>query len=375
MRLARGHIDPLGWSRRRWEGWLAERGHSPIHADALIRAIHRHGQLDFERMDDVPRRAREAARARVDLSLPDVVDSRRARDGTRKWLLRLDGGDVIEMVLIPSAGRVTLCLSSQAGCALNCAFCRTARSGFTRNLEMREIVSQLWLARHRLQPDMPVTHVVFMGMGEPLANLDAVVGAIRLFQDPHAHAMGGRQVTVSTAGLVQGMDRLRRLADVGLAVSLHAPDDALRSRLMPINARYPIRDLLDACWRYAEGRSRKRKIIIEYVLLRDVNDSPERARALGERLRGLPCKVNLIPFNVFPGSGYAASPESARARFREILREKGIVATTRRPRGDDIAAACGQLAGGSRIPRPDMAWPRPFISTSERPLATPGAMA
>ena len=339
MKLASGHISLLGWSRKQWEDWLTDRGCSAIHAASLVREIHRHGELSLDRMDSVPQHVRAALREQTECRLPDVVESSHAQDGTRKWLLRLDCGDVIETVLIPAAGRATLCLSSQAGCALNCTFCRTARSGFGRNLTAREIVSQLWLVRHRLQPDMPVTHVVFMGMGEPLANLDAVASAAHLFRDPYAYSMGRRQVTVSTAGLVPGIDRLRQMADVSLAVSLHAADDALRTQLMPINARYPIDDLLAACRRYADGRSRKHKIIIEYILLDGINDSPECARALARRLRGLPCKVNLIPFNAFPESSYTASPESVRNRFRETLCEEGIVAITRRPRGDDIAAS------------------------------------
>ena len=350
MKPASGQISLLGWSRKQWEDWLTGQGHSSVHAASLVREIHRHGESSPERMGSVPWHVRAALREQTECRLPDVVESSHAQDGTRKWLLRLDCGDVIETVLIPAAGRATLCLSSQAGCALNCTFCRTARSGFGRNLTAHEIVSQLWLVRHRLQPDIPVTHVVFMGMGEPLANLDAVADAAHLFRDPHAYSMGRRQVTVSTAGLVPGIDRLRQITDVSLAVSLHAPNDALRTQLMPINARYPIDDLLAACRRYADGRSRKHKVIIEYVLLHNVNDSPECARALARRLRGLPCKVNLIPFNAFAESSYATSPESVRNRFREILCGEGVVATTRRPRGNDIAAACGQLAGAIRKP-------------------------
>ncbi len=374
MSSAPGHIPLLGWGRKQWADWLTDRGCSPVHAASLIRGIHRDGDVALERIDSLPRTVRAALYGQLECRLPDVVESRRAEDGTRKWLLRLSCGNVIEMVLIPARGRVTLCLSSQAGCALNCTFCRTARSGFERNLATDEIVAQLWLVRHRLQPDIPVTHAVFMGMGEPLANLDAVAGAADLFRDSHAYALGRRQVTVSTAGLVPGIDRLRQRADVSLAVSLHAPEDDLRTQLMPINARYPIDALLAACWRYAEGRPRKHKIIIEYVLLDGVNDDPECARALVRRLRGLPCTINLIPFNAFPGSGYVASPEPARRRFREILCEAGLVATTRRPRGDDIAAACGQLAGDiqtSRGPRP---WTGRAVPVQLRPTAA-GAMA
>lgn len=375
MNSAPGQIPLLGWSRKQWEDWLTDRDCSPVHAASLIRGIHRHGEVDPERMDSIPQAVRSALRGRTECTLPDVVESSRARDGTRKWLLRLTCGNVVETVLIPARGRATLCLSSQAGCALGCTFCRTARSGFERNLSAHEIVSQLWLVRHRLQPDIPVTHVVFMGMGEPLANLDAVAAAADLFRDSHAYSLGRRQVTVSTAGLVPGIDRLREIADVSLAVSLHAPEDALRTQLMPINARYPIDDLLAACRRYAAARARRHRIIIEYVLLDGVNDHPECAQALAQRLRGLPCKVNLIPFNAFPGSGYAASPEPVRSRFRAILRDEGIVATTRRPRGDDIAAACGQLAGDIQRSRGRGPWMGRAIPLHGPQPAVSGALA
>ena len=348
MSLAFDRISLLGRTREQWETWLASQGQSPLHAASLLRQIHGRGKLDFGQMDSVPKDVRKALRRQEEDRLPQIVGSSHARDGTRKWLLRLACGNVVETVLIPTPRRATLCLSSQAGCSLGCTFCRTGRGGFGRNLEAHEIVAQLWLVRHRLLPEVPLTHVVFMGMGEPLANLGAVAAAIGLFRDDHAYALGRRQVTVSTAGLVPGIDRLRRISDVGLAVSLHAPEDALRTRLMPINSRYPIDDLLAACRRYAEGRSRRHRIIFEYLLLDGVNDSPGCARALVRRLHGLPCKVNLIPFNSFPRSGYAASPEPVRVRFREILCEGGLVVTTRQPRGSDIAAACGQLAGDIR---------------------------
>ena len=311
---------------------MAGLGHSPVHAAALLRNIHTHGETDLQRMENIPRALRAALAGQTECALPEIVSSDRARDGTCKWLLRLACGDVIETVLIPSPGRTSLCVSSQAGCALNCTFCRTARSGFGRNLSSHEIIAQLWLARHRLQPETPVTHVVFMGMGEPLANLDAVTQATCVMRDDFGYAMGRRQVTVSTAGLPGGIDRLRETSDVSLALSLHAPSDALRSKLMPINVRHPINEVLAACRRYARGRSRRHRIIIEYLLLNGVNDSPDCARELTVRLRGLPCMVNLIPFNAFPGSGFTASPEPVRARFRDILQEAGLVAVTRRPR-------------------------------------------
>ncbi len=355
MNTSSSGLHLLEQSREQWQKWLTEQGASAAHATTLLQQIHRHGEWRPEAMKNVPSHVQAALSKTAKWQLPDVVETHHAQDGTCKWLLRLTCGNIIETVLIPSATRNTLCVSSQAGCALGCTFCRTARSGFSRNLAAHEILAQIWLVRHQLQQQTPVTNLVFMGMGEPLANLDAVLAALRVLQDDHAYALGHRRITVSTAGLVPQIERLHKHANVSLAVSLHAADDALRTRLMPINARYPIDALLSACRRYVGAHSRKRTVTIEYALLAGINDSLAQARRLAERLQGLPSKVNLIPFNPFPGSGFAPSSEKVQRRFGEALTQAGIVTLTRRPRGDDIAAACGQLAG---VVRPRFAVPR-----------------
>jgi len=275
---------------------------------------------------------------------PVVVSDQRAADGTRKWMLRLGDGNGVEMVFIPEPDRGTLCVSSQAGCSLNCTFCATARQGYNRNLTTAEIVAQVWLARRLLSGEATVTNVVLMGMGEPLLNFEPVVGAVQIMLDDFGYGLSRRRVTLSTAGVVPAIDRLREACPVSLAVSLHAPDDALRDQLVPLNKKYPIHTLLAACRRYVAGEPRRR-VTFEYVMLDGVNDQPAQARALAALLRDVPAKVNLIPFNPFPGAPFRRSPQAAVEAFRDILFGAGIMTITRRPRGEDIAAACGQLAG------------------------------
>jgi len=275
-----------------------------------------------------------------------------AGDGTRKWLMDVGTGNAIETVFIPETHRGTLCISSQAGCALECSFCATGRQGFNRNLSVGEIIGQLWWANKCLGAYASInkgdariiSKVVMMGMGEPLANFDNVVGAMQLMLDDDAYGLSRRRVTLSTSGLVPAMDRLRDTCPVALAVSLHAPNDALRNELVPINKKYPIRELLAACVRYIEKAPRD-FVTFEYVLLDGVNDSVAQARELVETVKSVSCKINLIPFNPFPDSGYARSKPDAVSRFRDVLVRAELVATTRKTRGDDIAAACGQLAG------------------------------
>jgi len=250
----------------------------------------------------------------------------------------------VEMVFIPEPDRGTLCVSSQAGCSLNCTFCATARQGYNRNLTTAEIVAQVWLARRLLAGEAAVTNVVLMGMGEPLLNFEAVVGAVQIMLDDFGYGLSRRRVTLSTAGVVPAIDRLREACPVSLAVSLHAPDDALRDQLVPLNKKYPIQSLRAACRRYVAGESRRR-VTFEYVMLDGVNDQPAQARALAALLRDVPAKVNLIPFNPFPGAPFRRSPQAAIEAFRDVLFGAGIMTITRRPRGEDIAAACGQLAG------------------------------
>ncbi|MCC6534220.1 MAG: 23S rRNA (adenine(2503)-C(2))-methyltransferase RlmN [Burkholderiales bacterium] len=335
------------------EALLAGWGEKPFRARQLLRWVHQLGESDFAAMTDLAKSLRARLATDADVTLPRVRADSRSADGTRKWLLDVGAGNAVESVLIPEPDRRTLCISSQAGCALECAFCATGRQGFNRNLSTAEIIGQLWWANHCLAREQTiethadrrmVTNVVMMGMGEPLANFDNVVAALRLMIDERAYGLSRRRVTVSTAGLVSGIDRLRDACPVALAVSLHAPNDALRDRLVPINRKWPIDALLAACLRYLD-RAPRDFITFEYVLLEDVNDRPEHARELVARLRGVPCKVNLIPFNPFAGSGFERSPREAVARFRDILMRASLLTTVRRTRGDEIDAACGQLAG------------------------------
>ena len=332
----------IGFARPRLESFFGSLGERPFRARQVLKWVHARGASEFEPMTDLGRSLRARLAEVAEIRAPAVEAHRTSADGTRKWLLRVDSGNCVEMVFIPEGHRGTLCVSSQVGCPLDCAFCSTAQQGFNRNLTAAEIAGQVWLAVRTL--DRPVTNVVLMGMGEPLLNFDAVTEAIDLMLEDLAYGLARRRVTLSTAGLVPGIDRLARRAPVSLAVSLHAPDDALRDRLVPLNRKYPIAELLAACRRYAAVNP-KQKITFEYVMLDGVNDSPEHARALIERLRTVPAKVNLIPFNPFPGAPFRRSPAAVIDAFRERLNGAGIIAITRRPRGDDIDAACGQLAG------------------------------
>jgi 23S rRNA (adenine2503-C2)-methyltransferase len=293
---------------------------------------------------DFRRRLGEIAEIRV----PEVITQLVSSDGTRKWMLRLESGQAIEMVFIPEPGRGTLCISSQVGCAMDCTFCSTGQQGFNRNLTAAEIVGQVWLANRELgyspDGDRIITNVVFMGMGEPLSNYRNVVPAAEVMMDDLGLDLSRRRVTISTSGLVPHMLRIADETNVALAVSLHAPNDELRSEIVPINRRHPIADLLAACWHYVEKQN-ARNVTFEYVMLDGVNDHPEHARQLAALLRGHPAKVNLIPFNPFPGTRYRRSSEEAIERFRDLLLKGGVMATIRRTRGDDIDAACGQLVG------------------------------
>lgn len=354
----------LGLDREAVRAWCADRGQKPFRADQLLRWIHRRGASDWSTMTDLAKPFRELLEREAELRAPDIISDHVARDGTRKWLLDVGQGNAVEMVYIPEANRGTLCVSSQAGCAVNCRFCSTGHQGFSRNLATAEIVAQPWLANRLLsapgairrtrssegagedepQAPQPVTNVVFMGMGEPLLNYDAVLPAVRLLLDDHAYGLSRRRVTVSTSGVVPMMDRLGRDCPVALAVSLHAPNDALRDELVPLNRKYPLAELMAACRRYLEVAPRD-FITFEYVMLDGVNDRPEHARELIDRVRDVPCKLNLIPFNPFAKSGLRRSADDTIARFAGQLESAGIVTTVRRTRGDDIDAACGQLAG------------------------------
>ena len=351
-------VNLLGLPRAELEAFVAERlDAKPFRARQLMKWIYRRGAADFAAMTDLAQdfRARLSEIARI--SVPEIVTEQVSSDGTRKWMLRMDEVQGIETVYIPEPDRGTLCISSQVGCAMDCSFCSTAQQGFNRNLSVAEIVGQVWLAHRELCESRPghgdgrsgdaraqITNIVFMGMGEPLANYRNVVPAMRTFLDDLGYDLSRRRVTLSTSGLVPQIYKLAEECNVALAVSLHAPNDDLRNQLVPINRKHPIEELLAACWHYIE-RQNGRSVTFEYVMLDGINDRPEHARALARLLRGRPAKLNLIPFNVFPGTRYRCSPARTILAFRDILNEHGVIATTRRTRGDDIDAACGQLAG------------------------------
>lgn len=337
-------INLLAFDRKAMEAFFREIGDKPFRAVQLLQWIHQRKVTDFDAMTNLSKGLRAYLSEHCEIRPPTVVFDQHSADGTRKWLLQVDEKNRIETVYIPEEGRGTLCISSQAGCALACSFCSTAQQGFSRNLSLAEIIGQLWLASRELGGERAITNVVLMGMGEPLLNFNNVVAAIDLMMDDFAYCLSKRRITLSTSGIVPALDRLAEVSDVSLAVSLHAPDDALRNELVPVNQKYPIKELLAACRRYV-GKDNRRKVTIEYVLLDGVNDSVAHARALAKLLAHVPSKVNLIPFNPFPGTRYRCSGPEAIARFSEILQRAGLITTTRKTRGEDIDAACGQLVG------------------------------
>ncbi len=328
--------------------YFAEIGEKPFRAKQVLRWIHQMGANDFGQMTDLAKSLRENLSQRATITAPHIREEFRSDDGTVKWLIDTGSGNAVETVFIPEDERGTLCISSQVGCALACTFCSTGRQGFNRNLSVAEIIGQLWLANkalgHAPKGERIVSNVVMMGMGEPLTNFENVVTALNIMLDDHAYGLSRRRVTVSTSGVVPAMDRLAAACPVALAVSLHAPNDALRDVLVPINKKYPLVELMAACQRYLSVAPRD-FITFEYVLLDGVNDSLSHAEQLIALTRDVPCKFNLIPFNPFPDSGYTRSKPETIRRFRETLQAAGYVVTTRKTRGDDIDAACGQLAG------------------------------
>lgn len=328
--------------------FFASLGEKPFRASQILKWVYHHGVTDFEAMSDLGAGLRAKLRETALLAPPRMLSERHSADGTVKWLMGFGGANAVETVFIPEPSRGTLCISSQVGCALNCSFCATGAQGFSRNLTTGEIIGQVWNAAqalgHERNGRRRITNVVLMGMGEPLLNFDAVVPALALLRDDLGFGLAAKRVTVSTAGLVPGIDRLRDAADVALAVSLHAPDDALRETLVPLNRKYPIGELMAACRRYVSGRH-KRSVTFEYTLIDGVNDQPDHARRLIKLLRRVPSKLNLIPFNPFPGTLYRCSPPERIRAFQEIVMSGGLIATVRRTRGQDIEAACGQLAG------------------------------
>ncbi len=342
-------INLLGMSREQLEAFFLENGEKAFRATQVMKWIHQRGVTDFQAMTDISKGLRALLEEKAEIHIPDLVMEQNSADGTSKWAMRLDDGNAIETVFIPEDDRGTLCVSSQVGCALDCTFCSTARQGFNRNLSSAEIIAQVWMARTHLQPDLKenrvISNIVLMGMGEPLLNYDNVITAMDIMLDDNAYGLSKRRVTLSTSGVVPAMDRLADDVDVALAVSLHAPNDELRDQLVPLNRKYPIRELMAACDRYLKDKPYRARITYEYVMLEGINDSPELARQLVKLLKNRAAKVNLIPFNPFPETRYKRSSLAAINRFRDILHRAGIITVTRKTRGDDIDAACGQLAG------------------------------
>lgn len=346
--MAAGALNLLGMPQEALENLFTGWGEKPYHARQLMRWVYQRGLTRFDDMTDLSKSLRQRLREEALIELPEVLAQQDSKDGTVKWLFESGFGQAVEAVFIPEPDRGTLCISSQVGCALDCTFCATGAQGFNRNLSAAEIVGQVWHANRHLprrdNGEFAVTNVVFMGMGEPLANYRNVVPALKLLMNDLAYGISHRRVTVSTSGIVPQMDRLGDECNVSLAVSLHAPNNELRNQLVPINKMHPIEDLLDACWRYAAKRA-NRFITFEYVMLRGINDSAAHADELYALLAGKPAKVNLIPFNPFEGNDYRRSAADTITHFQNRLRKRGVVATTRKTRGDDIDAACGQLAG------------------------------
>ncbi len=344
----------VGLDRASLEQYFVEHGEKKFRAQQIMQWVYQRGVTDVWNMTDLSKSLRESLQNHVRIAFPTIESEHFSADGTIKWLLNVgkdrDGkSNAIETVYIPETNRGTLCISSQVGCALDCTFCATARQGFNRNLTAEEIIGQVWVADQRLRDlyegKSLLTNVVFMGMGEPLLNFSNVLPAVKLLLDDYAYGMGKRKVTVSTSGIVPKIDELSKVLDVSLAISLHAPNDEIRNELVPINRKYPIKELLAACKRYLSNKNRKESITFEYVMLQGVNDSEQQARQLVQLLKDIRAKINLIPFNSFEQSGYKRSSQERIDRFAQVLMSNDIVVITRRPRGEDIAAACGQLAG------------------------------
>ncbi len=343
-------VNILGLNLREMELFFAEHGEKSFRASQLLKWIHQQGEVDFQKMTNISKSLRDKLSTIAKVELPEVIADRTSVDGTRKWLLKFEDGNSVEAVFIPTKGRGTLCISSQVGCSLNCSFCNTAQHGYSRNLTSAEIIAQLWMADRLLGREGPgshqrvITNVVLMGMGEPLLNFDAVVSAMELMMEDFAYGLSRRRITLSTSGVVPMIDKLKDECQVSLAVSLHATNDELRDQLVPINKKYPLKELLDSCRRYVEGSPRKR-VTIEYILLGGVNDSSADAQALVKLLKTVPSKVNLIPYNPFTDGEYKVPTMEAIDKFQEIVARSGITTVTRKTRGEDIDAACGQLAG------------------------------
>ncbi len=340
----------LGLSKQQLEAFLLDLGEKPFRAIQLMKWIHQFGVTDFDEMTNISKDLRARLNECAEVRPPVVRERFDAEDGCFKWIVEVESGSSVETVYIPEAGRGTLCISSQAGCSLDCSFCATGKQGFNSDLTTAEIIGQLWLANRELdtfgtKTPRKVTNVVMMGMGEPLMNFENVMSAISLMMEDNCYGLSKRRVTISTSGVVPAMDRLKEYTDASLAISLHAPNDELRSQIVPINRKYPISELLRSTNDYLDSLPDSRVATIEYILISGVNDHRQHARELAEVLKNTPCKINLIPFNPFEGSGYERSSNSAISNFQKILRDAGYTVTIRTTRGDDIGAACGQLVG------------------------------
>jgi len=343
-------VNLLSFNRAQMREFFESIGEKNFRAEQALKWIHHYGVDDFEQMTNFSKLLRAKLSDIAEIRGPDIEFKEFSKDGTRKWVLRLDNSNCIEMVFIPEGRRGTLCVSSQVGCALDCSFCSTGKQGFQRDLAVWEIMGQVWLASRSFgvpenMGKRPITNVVMMGMGEPLLNFDPVVQSVEMIKDDLFYGLSKRRVTISTSGVVPALDRLPQYADVSLAVSLHAPNDKLRNELVPINKKYPIDELIASCQRFLDSFKDKRRITWEYVLLDHVNDSQEQAKELVQLLKRIPSKVNLIPFNPFPHAPYKRSSNNRIKAFQKILIEAGFTTTIRSTRGDDIDAACGQLVG------------------------------
>ena len=344
-------VNLLGMTRAQLEGFFGEIGEKKFRAQQVMKWMHHQGVRDFQSMTNLGKALRDRLESYAEITPPEIESQQDSADGTRKWAIKVDGGALVETVLIPEGDRATLCVSSQVGCSLDCKFCSTGKQGFQRDLTAAEIIGQVWLAINSYDgwqagKGRVVTNVVMMGMGEPLLNFDNVVSSMELMCDDLAYGLSKRKVTLSTSGVVPALDRLAELSDVSLAVSLHAPNDAIRNEIVPINRRYPIAKLLESARAYIDAQTdRKRVVTIEYTLLAGVNDQVEHAKELAVLLKDYPCKINLIPFNDFPNSGFKRPSGNAVSRFWKVLMEAGFIVTVRTTRGDDIDAACGQLVG------------------------------
>ena len=350
MTNATSKTNLLGLTQQKLEAFFEQLGENRFRAGQIMKWIHHYGVDNFDEMTNVGKALREKLKACAEIRGPEVVSEDISRDGTRKWVVRVASGSCVETVYIPQNGRGTLCVSSQAGCALDCSFCSTGKQGFNSDLTVAEIIGQVWIANKSFGSvpatvDRSVTNVVMMGMGEPLLNFDNVVDSMQLMMDDMGYGISKRKVTLSTSGVVPMIEKLGEITDVALALSLHAPNNELRSQLVPLNKKYPLEVLLPACKKYIAGLGEKRSLTIEYTLLKDVNDRPEHAAEMIELLRDIPCKINLIPFNPFPHSGYERPSNNAIRRFQDMLHQAGYNVTVRTTRGEDIDAACGQLVG------------------------------